>query len=55
MYTCIHVMEKVYQTFLEKHLCGSHCKCEYGETDVSTETIHAEIKHIKSWKSAFKI
>jgi hypothetical protein len=20
---------------IEKHLCGSHCKCEYGETDVS--------------------
>ena len=45
--------EYFYQDFLERHLCGSHCRFKYGQTDVSTDNIHAEIKEFNKWKNAF--
>jgi hypothetical protein len=45
--------EPFYQQFLEHHLGGSHCKLKCGETDVTTPTIHAEIKKGSAWKGAF--
>lgn len=44
-------MESVYQKALEAHLGGKHCRYRYGETDVTTDTMHAEIKSWRNWKS----
>lgn len=44
--------EKFYQTILEDFLQGTHQRLSCGETDITTETFHAEIKHWESWKHA---
>jgi hypothetical protein len=44
--------EQFYQAFLEEHLGGAHCRLAHGETDITTASIHAEIKVWSAWKSA---
>ena len=44
--------EKFYQTILEDLLKGTHQRLSCGETDITTDTFHAEIKHWESWKHA---
>jgi hypothetical protein len=46
--------ESYYQHFLSKHLGGSHLQVETGITDVTTDTIHAEIKKWSDWKNGIK-
>lgn len=44
--------EVYYQRILEKHLDGKHKKLDCGVTDITTDTMHAEIKEWKKWKEA---
>jgi hypothetical protein len=44
--------EKFYQELLEQYLCGTHKRLECGITDVTTDTLHAEIKQWDCWKEA---
>ena len=44
--------EKFFQQLLEVYLGGGHKKLSCGETDVTTEDLHAEIKEWKCWKEA---
>ena len=44
--------EKFYQRIVEKHLGGTHKKLKGGVTDVTTETVHAEIKIWHRFKEA---
>lgn len=46
--------EKAYQHLLETHRFpgASHRKLACGITDITTDTVHAEIKHYSGWKEA---
>jgi hypothetical protein len=44
--------EKFYQNIVELYLGGTHKKVSCGVTDVTTDTIHAEIKNSKDYKAA---
>jgi hypothetical protein len=44
--------EDVYQYILEQHLQGCHKHLSCGFTDITTDTLHAEIKSWKQWKHA---
>lgn len=44
--------EVYYQRILEKHLNGKHKKVDCGITDITTPTMHVEIKEWKKWKEA---
>lgn len=44
--------ESFYQAIVEQHLGGGHKKLLIGETDVTTETHHAEIKNWDCWKES---
>lgn len=44
--------ESFYQKLLEGHLGGTHKRLSIGETDVTTDTCHAEVKRWKCWKEA---
>ena len=44
--------EAFYQKLLEAHHQGSHCKTRCGVTDITTETMHAELKRWDCWKEA---
>lgn len=44
--------EKYYQHITEKFLGGTHKKVMCGITDISTDNLHAEIKHAKDYKDA---
>lgn len=44
--------EVFYQRVLEKHLNGKHKKLDCGITDITTNTMHVEIKEWKKWKDA---
>lgn len=47
------VSESFYQSILERYLEGTHKKIlNVGVTDVTTDTVHAEIKAWNAWKSA---
>jgi hypothetical protein len=44
--------EEFYQVVVENWLGGSHSILGIGVTDVTTDTVHAEIKNWKEWKNA---
>lgn len=44
--------EAFFQSILETYLQGSHKSVKSGVTDITTDTIHAEIKDWSSWKYA---
>ena len=44
--------EKFYQAIVEKYLGSTHHRIKSGITDVSTDTIHAEIKRWNNYKDA---
>lgn len=45
--------ECFYQNILESHLNGKHKKLPRGETDITTDAFHAEIKNWDCYKEAF--
>jgi hypothetical protein len=47
-----HRKEDFYQVIVENWLGGTHSKNAAGITDVTNETVHAEIKGWKEWKYA---
>lgn len=49
---CTKRNESFYQFLIEKYLDGTHYRLPSGTTDVTTNTIHAEIKNWDSWKNA---
>lgn len=44
--------ESFYQKLLEGHLGGTHKRLSIGETDVTTDDCHAELKRWDCWKEA---
>jgi hypothetical protein len=44
--------EKFYQKLVEHCLCGTHKKLSCGETDITTDDCHVEIKHWPQWKES---
>jgi len=44
-------LESYYQFYMEKYLGGTHMKLKIGVTDITTATLHAELKVWKDWKT----
>jgi len=44
--------EAYYQRYLQKYLGGKHMQLKIGQTDITTEAFHAEIKEWSNWKNA---
>jgi hypothetical protein len=45
--------EEAYQLVLEQYLQGTHKRLTCGVTDITTDSLHAEVKGWSDWKHAF--